>query len=211
MKVKVMKKVMKKKAWPLTVMYGVKPEVTIPLVTHIDRCVAIDLGWITLHVGWDEKWSEIIFAITEKETFLLSAASSVSSVLTGAAKSCDWVYAIECLPDDFLDGVQEPTVLKYFGFRVKHGVDFEKREFVSVEMPNAELHLLFRNPASFSSQAWSPRKAVAFEESMLIPSFMGAKTDLERQPAEGSLDAELLQLIGELTSLNLPPKNVLHS
>lgn len=175
MKVKVMRKVSRKKSQSLAVNYGIKPELAIPLVTHIDSRVAVDIGWIKLYFGYDEKWSEVLFAITEKDTFLLSDASSVPPVLTGAAKICDWVYAVGGLPPDFYDGAKEPTMQEYCGFHVEHGVDFDQREFVFVGMPNAELQLLFRNPSSPLTQAWSHRRAISLDHSMVIGPFAGAR------------------------------------
>lgn len=191
-----MRNIAKKKSWPLAVAYGIKPEDVVPLTTHIDSCVAIDLSWIQLHFGYDDKWCKVLYAVTEKDTFLLSAATKSSRVFIGPAKSCEWVYAIDCLPDDFLHVRNKPTVLVYAGFRVLHGLDAEGRDFIYVSMPNTELHILIRNPASRLTQAWTPRRAIAFHDSMAIGPFEGASRLEWHVAGEYSLDAEMEALLG---------------
>jgi len=196
LKDKYMRNIAKKKSWPLAVAYGIKPEDVIPLATHIDSRVSANLGWIQLHFGWDDKWCEVLYAVTENDTFLLTAASKLSPVFIGPAKTCEWVYAIDGLPDDFLDERAKPTALEYAGFYVLHGVDSQYREFIYVSMPNAELHILIRNPAARLTNAWAPRRAVAFGDSMVIDPLTGAK---ELQPyLEGDFifDDDLEKLLG---------------
>ena len=196
LKDKQMRNIAKKKSWPLAVAYGIKPEDVIPVATHVDSCTSVNFGWIQLHFGWDEKWCEVLYAITEKDTFLLSAATKTSRVFTGPAKTCDWVYAIDPITNDFIGGVtKRPILVEYAGFYVLLGVDSEGREFVYVAMPNGELNILIRNPASLSTNAWAPRRAVAFDDSMAIDPYADARNLELRMKSEFAFDDELEALL----------------
>ena len=192
-----MKNVTKKKAnSPLVVTYGIKPEMITSHLHCSDTISTVDLGWMRLDFGWDEKWVEVLFAVTKKETILLSSKSSVPLASKGYPKDCEWVYAIDYLPPDFFESLKQKTLLDYAGFHIVHGVDSDNRNFLSVAMPNAELHLLFRDPEEVYASAWYPPRAVSLDNSMVIDSMAGA-LDLDRKYGENSsFDAELELLLG---------------
>ena len=192
-----MRKVSKKASLKLSATYGINPEIAIPMVTHIDSRVAIDIGWIQLHFGYDEKWSEVLFAVVKDDTFLLAATPPLHSVKPKAQKNPDWVYASDYLPGDFCNGAPPPTVVSYCGFRVQHGVDFDNRTFLNVAMPNGELQLLFRDPASDSAAAWSSTRAVSMADGLVIAPHESA-WDLDKLNAESTGDADLDWMLSQL-------------
>lgn len=193
-----MRKVSRKSALKLSPAYGIKPEMAIPLATHIDSRVAIDIGWIKLHFGYDEKWSEVLFAVVKGDTFLLAATLPLHSVKPKRKNQPDWVYAIDCLPSDFSDGAPPPTVVSYCGFFVQYGVDFANRVFMNVAMPNGELQLLFRDPASASATAWSSARAVGLCDGMVIGPHESA-WDLDNSKELSAGDAELDRMLRALS------------
>ena len=192
-----MRKVSKKASLKLSATYGINPEIAIPMVTHIDSRVAIDIGWIQLHFGYDEKWSEVLFAVVKDDTFLLAATPPLHSVKPKAQKNPDWVYAIDYIPSDFFDGAPPPTVVNYCGFYVQYGIDFDKRVFLNVAMPNGELQLLFRNPASASAAAWSSTRAVSLGDGLLIGPYASAR-DLDDLNGKSTGDADLDRMLRQL-------------
>lgn len=192
-----MRKVSKKAALKLSVTYGIKPDIAIPMVTHIDSRAAIDIGWIKLHFGYDGRRSEVLFAEVKGNTFLLAATQPLHSVKPKSKKHPDWVYAVDYLPGDFCNGVPPPTVVTYCGFRVQHGVDFDNRTFLNVAMPNGELQLLFRDPASASAAAWSLTRAISMDDGLVIARHESA-WDLDKLNAESTGDADLDWMLSQL-------------
>jgi hypothetical protein len=163
-----MRKVFKKKSAPLTVTYGLKPKDVIPLVTHIDSCVVIDTGWMSLTIGWDGNGKEVVFAVCGNDTFLLSAVSPIGVALPEGQTCVDWVHAVNGLPDDFYAARPISTRIAYCGFHVEYGHDFAGRDFFFIGMPNGELNLLFRKPTPPLTKVWSERPATSLHHTMVV-------------------------------------------
>lgn len=195
-----MNKSIKKKSLPLTVTYGINPEVAIPLFSHVDRSVSICADWITLHFGWDEKWRELVFAVTETDTMLLSASPPLHLVSPRSPTRPDWVYAVDGLPYDFLDERMLPTSMSYGGFKITFGDDLQEREFLTIDMPNGHFTWLFRNPDSESSGAWSPRRAIVVEDAMVVhPHWCAGVINIAKK-SKSTGDDELDEMLARLAS-----------
>ncbi len=194
-----MRKVSKKKVSPLKVVHGIKPETALPLVSRIDSCVALDIGWIQLHFGWNEKWSEVVYAIAGNRTFLLCEKVPLHAVVYTPDDSQAWVYAIDSLPTDFSGSLERPTCTNYNGFHIEHGLDFAGRHYVWLRLPNRAMQLLFRNPLSKSSEAWSPRTAFSLGDGLTIEPWCNARY-LSSSSSEFPLtgDEELDNMLNQL-------------
>lgn len=181
MKAKHMRKIIDKNIFPLTVKYGVEPEVAIPLATHIDSCVSIDIGWIKLHFGWDDRWSPVVYAITGRRTFLLSATVDTKHTEVKRDIGDPWVHAITLNTPDFSVGGPEPIIMNYVGYHVEFGYDSHDRDYVWVTMPNPELELLFRNPKVPAAASDSHPSVATLRDGVVVGPMDCADTLLQRQ------------------------------
>lgn len=188
-----MKRSIAKKLQPMTVLYGLKFEAATALITESDPGIEVGHGWFQLHFGNSAKLGEFLLVLTMSDSFLLSTKPQPDAVIRKRRKRIDWVFAIEILPEDFLSGPTGCTFLSYGGSSVIYGRDHSNREFLSVVMPARNLHLLFRDPDSYMTQAWNPRRAVVLSDAMVIdPSLRGLTAETT---GDAELDA-MLESIG---------------
>jgi hypothetical protein len=193
-----MRKVVEKSALPLRVAYGIDPEVAIPLATHIDSCIVVDVGWMKLHFGYDSNWSEVVYAIAGKKTFLLSTAQPDRSADSKSSTRSKWVYAIGFFSPDLTDGAPQPTILKYAGFHVEHGTDIHGSNYLWVFMPSAELQLLFRNPTLHLDAVDSHPTVIQLADGVEIGPFEGADDLVRTKDHEPSGDPETAAIVSSL-------------
>jgi len=193
-----MRKVNKKKVSPLTVVHGIKPETALPMVSHIDSCVALDIGWVQLHFGWNEKWSEVVYAVAGNRTFLLCERVPLHAVAYAPDDSQAWVYAIDSLPTDFNGSLERPTCTNYNGFHIEHGSDSEGRPYVWLCLPNRAMQLLLRNPSTKSSEAWSPRPAFRLGDGVTIEQWSNARYLSSAADFSSTGDEELDNLLNQM-------------
>ena len=193
-----MRKVSKKKVCPLKVVHGIKPETALPLVSHIDSCVALDIGWIQLHFGWNEKGNEVVYAVAGHRTFLLCEKVPLHAVVCTPDDSQAWVYAIDSLPSDFSGSLERPICTNYNGFHIEHGLDFAGRPYVWLCLPNRAMQLLLRNPLSKSSEAWSPRPAFPLGDGVTIEPWCNARYLSLETEFSSTGDEELDNLLDQL-------------
>lgn len=167
-----MKKLLKPVAKPLIAMFGLKPGTVIPNVSTLDKAVLLRLSWITLQFGLDDQKQEYVSASAGKHSFLLCATKLDGGPQRKPAKAASWVHLVDILPYELWEHLPASQTLVYGGFRVTTGREgsarpyLEGREFVAVEMPGPGRTLMFRNPASSSTHAWTPRFAVGLQDAM---------------------------------------------
>lgn len=193
-----MRKVLKKKSLPLKARFGIKPEVAIPHIQRPDTSVVLDVGWMTLYFGPDERSVGAVLAVTKNDSFLLCAEPPTVPVTRSKRKRRNWVYAVDRLPTEEVGDRVHCRALKYCGFEVTHGSDAAGRDFLSLVMPPTDLRLLFRNPDSKNTEAWSARRALAMDETMAVEPHDNAMMLEIKRPGFSTGDAELDRLLKEL-------------
>lgn len=168
-----MKKMSKKQPKPLISLFGLKPGTGIPIVSNHDTSVWVDHDWMTLHFGRDEHQHEFVCATAGKHRFLLCATPPDGGLRRKSATNPRWVYLVDGLPAELRAPLSDSRALRYAGFKVTAGSEGPEmggccvgRDFVAVEMPGYQRTLLFRDPASRSTHAWTPRRAVGLTEAM---------------------------------------------
>lgn len=169
-----MKKLIEKKLQPMTVLYGLKPVVVEAAIQDILACSNVCHAWFHLLFGRNEKFGEFLLVLTMNDSFLISTKQQSAESMRKRRKSNDWVFAIDSLPVDFMHGSDGCTHLSFDGYSIAYGLDHDHRDFLSVLIPARNLHLLFRDPSSHSTQAWSSRRADVITEAMTINSAMAA-------------------------------------
>ena len=152
----------------MTATYGSSwHEVLVVRESHSTPFVSIKTGWFRLHYGSNEKYGEYLIVVTAKHSYLqCTKPQPVES--TRAGRKPKWVYQIDRLPDDFYGVWNTPTSVSYGNTSVTFGQDHCYRNFITVVMPDRQLHLLIRDPDSNSLKAWSSHPAVAVTEGMQI-------------------------------------------
>jgi hypothetical protein len=164
---------------------------------HPATCTTLNAGWITVRFGWDEKGCEFVAALAGRHTFLLCTEPQSSPTVRKPCGRSDWVYAVDSIPPGFADQVP-PNRIQHGGYELAYGRDHAGRKFLSMGMPGRDLTLLFRDPASSTRQAWSPRRAIAVDNAMVIyPHDNAAILDL-RKAGDATGDADLDRLLTEL-------------
>lgn len=180
---------------PLKARFGVKPEVAVPHIQHPDTSVVLDVGWMTLYFGLDDKCSAAVLAVTKKDSFLFCAEPPPLPANRKQRKRRNWVYAVDCLSTEYVGGRVHCRSLSYLGFEVTHGHDESGRDFLSLVMPVTSLCLLFRNPDSKNTEAWSPRRSVPIDDDIVVDRFDSAiSLDIKKFGATTG-DAELDRLL----------------
>ena len=200
-----MKKITKKQPNPLVALFGFKPGTAIPYVTNLDTSVKVDLDWMVLHFGRDDQLQEFAYATAGKHHFLLCATPPEGGLRRKPAKTPCWVYLVAGLPAEMWGHRSKTQVLAYSGFTVTAGreattcIYFAGREFVAVEMPSHGRTLLFRNPASSSTDAWTPRRATELSDATeLRPGETALDLDRRLTGHDSTGDADLDALLNEL-------------
>ena len=200
-----MKKISKKQPTPLIALFGFKPGTAIPGVTNVDTSVRVDLDWMKLHFGRDEQKQEFVCATAGKHSFLLCTTPPEGGRRRKPANKTGWVYLVNSLPTEMLPPWAISRELVYAGFKVTSGRDgagsayATGREFVAVEMPGHQRTLLFRNPASGCTDAWTPRRAFGLTETMeLHPGETALALESRITGVESIGDSELDALLKEL-------------
>ncbi len=169
------------------------------LTADSDTNIKLRHGWFEMHFGTNAKLGEFLLVLTMSDSFLLSTKTPVDAVIRKRRKHIDWAFSIQCLPPDFLNAPSHCTFLSYGGVSVIHGKDHDSRDFLSVALPARRLNLLFRDPNSHMTQAWSPRRAVPMSDGTEILAPVPArlcKTGKTSYEATG--DAELDALLATL-------------
>ena len=196
-----MKKSSKKQPKPLIALFGFKPDTAIPGVTNMDTSVRVDLDWMKLHFGRDEQQQEFVCATAGKHSFLLCTTPPEGGLRRKPANKTGWVYLVNGMPTEMRLPLARSRELVYAGFKVNAGCDgagsayATGREFVAVEMPGHQRTLLFRNPASGCTDAWTPRRAFGLTETMELHPGETALALESRITGDWGLDA-LLEALG---------------
>lgn len=179
----------------VTVLFGLKMDTATSLIADSDTNFKLRHGWFELHIGKNAKLGEFLLVLTMSDSFLLSTKPLVDAVIRKRRKHIDWVFSIQSLPPDFLGHPSRCTFLSYGGVSVMHGRDHDSRDFLSVALPARRLNLLFRDPDSHMTQAWSPRHAVPMSDGAEILPPLPARPC---KPGESESDAELDALLATL-------------
>lgn len=173
----------------MTVLYGLRFETAQGAIKETDPCIHVRHGWFHLHFGRSEKFGEFFLVVTMSDSFLLSTRSQSAEPVRRRRKPGDWVYSINKLPDEFLQGSTGCTFLSCGDYSIAYGRDHAHRDFLSVQVPSRYLNLLFRDPDLRPTQAWSPRRAVAISNAAVMD---------PKVLAESTGDAELDALLASL-------------
>ena len=189
---------------PLRVTYTLYPEDGIQFTWQRDRCVGITLSWIDLTFGRDEYSRPVVFAIAGDETFLLSADLPPKLVMAKLMSAISWVFAVDISSKSYLVRSSQPVVIDHAGFLIEHGTDSDGADYLLLTMPNEQMHLLFRDPATPSTLGKGDSAHIGVTEGMEIGDFDGAIA-LVRIQAEDAQRAAVIDALMDRLISPFPP------
>lgn len=185
---------------PLVVTYGVT---ATDASKHFDKAYQttyVDAGWIALHHGQDKTGGKVLFLETRKENLLICATQSPVREKSRPRSRPDWAHGVESLPYDFLRYQQQPILVACNQDQVRFGEDSTRRVFMTVMLKGLEMTLLFRDPTSKSSAAWSPHPSTALGDGLsLKPKSTVAGLTLVKA-GDSTGDDELDDLLSQLVA-----------
>lgn len=167
----------------MTALYGLKFEAAQGAIKVTDPCIHVRHGWFHLHFGRSEKFGEFLLVVTMSDSFLLSTQQQSAEPVRRRRKLVDWVYSINKLPNDFLQGSTGCTFLSCGDYSIAYGRDHARRDFLSIQMSARHLQLLFRDPNFRPPRDWNPQPATvisdaaAFDPKVLAESTSDAELD----------------------------------
>ena len=187
----------------LTVLIGIDTDAGTEFVREANVFASVDLGWIDFTFGQDVWSSPVVFAIASGNTFLLSVHLPPDAATRESEPHSPWVFAVADLSTG-LTGALRAAGIEFAGYLIEHGVDSCGSNYLSLTMPNEQMHLLFRDPATPSTLGKGDSAHIGVTEGMEIGDFDGAIA-LVRIQAEDAQRAAVIDALMDRLISPFPP------